>query len=122
MLARHWHDHGLKGAFFALALLAVAGCAGNGAAPSPDMGQPVATNDPIALFAASASPGSSGTVVLPETGQSVQVRLLRAYAAASGRECREVAIGPSQMQRVFCRAGNGWVPARPLLAGATGRS
>lgn len=80
------------------------------------------TNDPVALFAASASPGSAGTVVLPDTGQSVQVRLVRVYAAASGRECRQVALGPAQSTRVICRVGDGWVSARPLLTGSTGRS
>ena len=104
-----------------LSMLTMGGCAGNGAGPQAD-GQPGVTTDPIALFAASSSPGAEGTVVLADTGQSVRVRLLRSYAAASGRECREVAVGPSQAVRLICRADGAWIPARPLLSGTPERS
>ena len=58
--------------------------------------------------------------MLPETGQSVQVRLLRVYYAASGRECREVAVGSARSVQLVCQTGQAWVPARPLIAGTTG--
>lgn len=76
--------------------------------------------DPIALFAASSTPGAEGTVTIPETGQAVRVRLVRAYAAASGRECREVSLGGSRT-RLLCRANGGWIEARPLLRDAAAR-
>lgn len=118
MTARRRHEFKPKGMFAILSVLVAAGCANNQVAPQADIPAPV-TNDPVALFAASASPGSEGNVVLPETGQSVRVRMIRSYAAASGRECREIGVGPSLSQRVVCRAGDGWVMARPLLSGST---
>ncbi len=121
MMARRCHMPCLRGTIGALSVLAIFGCAGNGAAPRVD-GQPAVTNDPIALFAASSSPGAEGTVVLADTGQAVRVRLMRAYAAASGRECREVAVGPSQAVRLICNADGAWIPARPLLSGTPERS
>jgi hypothetical protein len=73
------------------------------------------TTDPIALFAASASPGAEGSVVTG-SGQSVRVRLLRAYSAASGRECREVTVSGSANSRVFCQSAGAWTEARPLIS------
>jgi common-antigen outer membrane protein len=81
-------------------------------------------SDPVAAFAASASPGSETVAVLPETGGSARLRLLRSYAAASGRECREVLIGTgvAERTRLVCRdEGGSWTAARPLLRGG-GRS
>lgn len=121
MIASLWHDHRLTGTFCALALLALSGCAGIGAAPGSTPGVPVASSDPIAIFVGSGTPGSSGTVVLPETGQAVQVRVVRAYHAASGRECREATIG-TQGARVYCRLGDGWIAARPLLTSSPVRT
>ena len=77
--------------------------------------------DAVALFAASATPGSVGNVVVSETGQSVRVRLVRAYAAASGRECREVALSTAAQNRLLCRSDTGWAEAQPLLRGVTPR-
>lgn len=69
------------------------------------------------------SPGADDTVVLPATGQTARVRLVRAYAAASGRECREVLVGTGGggTSRLLCRAGEGWREARPLITAGTGR-
>jgi len=53
------------------------------------------------------------------------MRLLRAYHAASGRECREVLVGAGFEERssLVCRAEDGaWAPARPLLQGGGGRT
>ncbi len=77
--------------------------------------------DAIALFAASATPGSVGNVVVPETGQNVRVRLVRAYAAASGRECREVALSTATQNRILCRSERGWVEAQPLIRSVSPR-
>ncbi|HYF09856.1 MAG TPA: DVU3141 family protein [Acetobacteraceae bacterium] len=103
-------------------LLLVAGCGPQAAPGSPDPAAPVAATDPVAIFAASSSPGAEGTVVIPETGQAVRVRLVRAYAAASGRECREVAVSGSPGSRVICRTEAGWIGARPLVSGGVPRS
>jgi hypothetical protein len=71
--------------------------------------------DALAEFAATAQPGSVGTV------NGERVRLNRAYNAASGRECREVilGIGNSERSAVACRdaAGN-FVSSQPLLRGS----
>lgn len=100
-------------------VLILAGCAGQ-AGDSPDVAPVARAPDAIALFAASATPGSEGQVTIPETGQRVSVRLIRAYAAASGRECREVAVGGART-RLICRIDGGWIEARPLVAAQSGR-
>jgi hypothetical protein len=91
-------------------------------APAPIT--PASAADPVAAFAATAAPGSETMAVLPETGGSARLRLLRSYSAASGRECREVLVGAGfdERSRLVCRNdGDGWVPARPLLRGGSGR-
>lgn len=88
------------------------------ATPYADPMTPVAAiprgPDPLAEFAASANPGSVGTV------NGERVRLARAYNAASGRECREVIMGSGSSERaaVACREADGsFVSSRPLLRG-----
>jgi hypothetical protein len=47
--------------------------------------------------------------------------MVRSYAAASGRECREVLVGSGMAQReqLVCRTEAGsWESSRPLLRGA----
>ena len=105
-------------------VLLLAGCAETGLAPSAGAEAAVAPiSDPVVAFAASAGPGAQETVTLPSTGQTVQLRLVRAYAAASGRECREVQMGTGggSSSRLLCSAGTGWLEARPLIRGSTGR-
>ena len=113
--------------WFVLGMLAVAapGCAtpfggGRNAQPAaPAAAMPSA--DPVAAFAAAAAPGSETVAVLPETGGSARLRLLRSYSAASGRECREVLVGTGldERSRLVCRhEGGAWVAARPLLSGS----
>jgi hypothetical protein len=121
-LRRGWTSLGFAG----LLLAGLAGCAGGGTTPGgagAGVGAPVPIEDPVVMFAASATPGAEDTVLLPATGQSARVRLVRAYAAASGRECREVqvATGGGARSRLLCRAGDGWREARPLLREASGR-
>ena len=114
--------------WFVLGLLAAAtpGCtgtfAGGGAAQPPTPIAAPTTSDPVAAFAAVASPGSETVAALPEVGGSARLRLLRSYNAASGRECREVLIGTGfdERSRLVCRQENGWVAARPLLSGGGG--
>lgn len=108
-----------------LLALAVSGCAnpfangGEPARPVDSAAAPLPPADPVTAFAASASPGAETVAVLPETGGSARLRLLRSYAAASGRECREVLIGAglAERTRLVCRDDGGWTPARPLLRG-----
>lgn len=71
--------------------------------------------DPIAVFAATASPGSVGSV------NGEQARLTRAYNAASGRECREIILGFGGAERaaVACREADGsFMSSRPLMRGS----
>ena len=117
-----WNGSGRGPAAGLLGLvLLLAGCAESGIAPTQGAEGPIAPiTDPVVAFAASAGPGSQETVTLPSTGQTVQLRLVRAYTAASGRECREVQIGTGggSATRLLCRAGTGWREARPLLRNA----
>ena len=102
-------------------LLLLGACAGG---PFGQAGLPAAEPapvpaDPIADFAAQSAPGATGSVRLAG-GQPASVRLVRSYYAASGRECREVAVGSGMAQRsqLVCKAeGESWVASRPLLRG-----
>lgn len=116
---------GLVSATACLAVLLLAGCAQNGAmqhSPAPEAAA-VAATDPVVAFVSTASPGAEDSVVLSSTGQTASVRLVRAYAAASGRECREVLVrtGGSAETRLLCRTGTGWREARPLIRDASAR-
>lgn len=97
---------------------------GDNARPAATAAAPPAPADPVAAFAAAAVPGSETVAALPEAGGgSARLRLLRSYAAASGRECREVLIGTgvAERTRLVCRQeGGGWAAARPLLSGGGG--
>jgi hypothetical protein len=112
---------GWTGAAVALGLLGA--CAEPSAVISPGTGTPVAISDPVVAFAANASPGAEDSVVLPSTGQTARLRMVRSYAAASGRECREIQVNTSGSAhtRLLCSAGTGWREARPLLRDGVGR-
>ena len=108
-------------------LLALGGCAGGGglslgrqgAAPAARTAAAPAPSDPLLAFAARAQPGAQESLTLAD-GQPASVRLVRAYHAASGRECREIAVGAgmSERSRLVCgSATSGWVETRPLLPG-----
>ncbi len=104
-------------------VLLLAGCAqtsDTAATGAPVVLAPI--SDPVVAFAANAGPGSQETVTLPSTGQTVQLRLVRAYVAASGQECREVQMGTGggSATRLLCSAGTGWREARPLIRSASG--
>jgi hypothetical protein len=74
--------------------------------------------DPIAAFAADPPNNAQAQVFLAERNETVTLRIMRQYAAASGRECREVRVTQrgGDSLRLFCRAGTGWIEARPLIA------
>ncbi len=120
ILARHGGKRGLtKGVLGCMLLLA--GCTPAAIDPAATPAEAtIPISDPVVAFAASAGPGAEETVTLPSTGQTVRLRLVRAYTAASGRECREVQIGTGggSATRLLCRAGTGWREARPLLRSA----
>lgn len=90
------------------------------ATPQPPVASaPAVPQDPLAAFAAQATPGAQGRVTLPD-GQPATVRLARSYHAASGRECREVLVGTGLGQRsqLVCQGeGGNWAATRPLLRG-----
>jgi hypothetical protein len=112
---------GRAGALLAgLALLAgCAGVPGMGGSQSPAAAAAPTPQDPLIAFAATAVPGQQGRVATAG-GAPTNVRLLRSYAAASGRECREVLVGTGEFARpqLICQTeGGGWAAARPLLRG-----
>jgi hypothetical protein len=79
--------------------------------------------DPIAAFAADPPTEAQAQVFLADRNETVTLRMVRQYAAASGRECREVRVtqrGGDNL-RLYCRAGAGWIEARPLIAQTVGR-
>jgi hypothetical protein len=109
-----------------LTLVALAGCSGMGGVGGQGdatAAPPGRILDPIAAFAADPPPSGQGQVFLPERNEPVTLRFLRQYSAASGRECREVRVAQrsGETARLFCRAGPGWIEARPLLAETVGR-
>ena len=122
-------DYGRLGGSMFMALLMLVplvGCSGTGGgggqgdAAAPPPGRIL---DPIAAFAADPPPSGQGQVFLPERNEPVTLRFVRQYSAASGRECREVRVAErsGETARLFCRAGVGWIEARPLLAETVGR-
>jgi hypothetical protein len=109
-----------------LALVAsalVVGCAEPTAVIAPGTETPAPISDPVVAFAANGLPGAEDTVVLPSTGQTARLRMVRSYAAASGRECREVQVttGGGSHTRLLCGVGTGWREARPLMRDAVAR-
>jgi len=93
--------------------------------PATGVVLPVRAADPVAAFAARAQAGQVETVSLPEGGgRVVTARMVRAYNAASGRECREVQFGGGAPPAggapgaTYCNdPAQGWVAARALLRG-----
>jgi hypothetical protein len=107
----------LAGAALLASAFALGGCTTETAVTAA--AAPPLPPDPISAFAARATPGTQSSVVLGD-GRPAAVRLNRVYAAASGRECREVVVGTGAAQnlRLVCQAENGaWVQAPPLLRG-----
>jgi hypothetical protein len=114
------------GAGWTFALVAsalVVGCAGPTAVIAPGSETAAPISDPVVAFAANGLPGAEDSVVLPSTGQTARLRMVRSYAAASGRECREVQVttGGGSYTRLLCGLGTGWREARPLMRDSVAR-
>ncbi|MFC3125388.1 DVU3141 family protein [Pseudoroseomonas globiformis] len=94
-------------------------------APGPVLAMPrPIPADPLAAFAARAQPGQVEDVSPSPGAAPVTVRLVRAYNAASGRECRELSVGyRAARPALYCDdPATGWGAARALLrGGAVGR-
>ncbi|NKE43230.1 hypothetical protein HB662_00465 [Roseomonas frigidaquae] len=112
----------LRATVVLLGLVALTGCARLGAEGLGSRATPVASapasSDPLVVWAGQAQPGAVDRVTLAN-GQTAQVRLVRAYYAASGRECREMLVGAGMVERsrLVCAVPGGWVEARSLLRG-----
>ena len=106
------------GVLHILLLLSLVGCGSMADRTPTATSEPMRILDPVVAFAADPSVNGEAQVVLPDTGESVRLRLVRQYAAASGRECREVRVAyrSGEQNRLFCRAGTGWIEARQLLS------
>ncbi len=103
--------------------MALPGCAvvpgSRAAVPAAPVAAVRAPSDPVVAFAAVARPGAETVIALPDSGRSARVRVLRAYHAASGRECRELLLGAGadERSRTVCETDGQWADARPLLRG-----
>jgi uncharacterized protein (DUF3084 family) len=87
--------------------------------PAAAAPQAPSSDDPVIAYVATARPGDQAQVTLPN-GASASVRVVRAYNAASGRECRETLVGTGNAEqvRLICGGDAGWADARPLLRGS----
>jgi hypothetical protein len=103
------------------ALLLLAGCGADRQAAMPAAAPALAAvqQDPLGQFVRTTPPGQAGRVVLAD-GRTTEARVVRAYAAASGRECREVILGAGTAGQasLLCQSEDRWVAARPLLLGS----
>ena len=106
------------GVLHLLLLLSLVGCGSMADRTPTATSEPMRILDPVVAFAADPSVNGEAQVVLPDTGETVRLRMVRQYAAASGRECREVRVAyrSGEQNRLFCRAGTGWIEARQLLS------
>lgn len=112
--------------FVVLALLLLSGCGFTGENTGPadqSAPRPPRILDPVAAFAAEPPGNGQAQVFLADRNETVTLRFVRQYAAASGRECREVRVTQrgGDSQRLYCRAGAGWIEARPLIAQTVGQ-
>lgn len=82
------------------------------ARPAPSA--PIARQqDPLAEFVGSAPVGQ--TVTYTGGADHFDVRVVAAYAAASGQECRSFVVADRTPQRVVCMVDGGWTEIRPLV-------
>lgn len=107
-----------------LVALVLSGCgalsgAGSGQTAATPVAVPQRPMEPLALFASQARQGEQ-SVLAPAPGAApVRVQVVRSYYAASGRPCRELALGSGTTTRpaLYCEEPTGWAAARPLLRG-----
>lgn len=108
------------------ALATTGGCAslpsqdarGRGPADATAAGAPAPT--PVAALDRIGVAPAGSVVALPADNALgvTRVRVLDEYHAASGRQCRRVALPNRAATRVVCRARDGgWTPVRSLLTG-----
>jgi hypothetical protein len=114
------------GSMLRIVPLLLAGCgrpAGLGGAGEGASAAPHPTLDPNESFAADPPTEAQAQVFLADLNETVTLCMVRQYAAASGRECREVRVSQrgGDSLRPFCRAGTGWIEARPLIVHTGGR-
>ena len=104
--------------FVLVPLVGCSGMAGVGGQGDTAAAPPNRILDPIAAFAAEPPGNGQALVFLADRNEIVTLRFVRQYAAASGRECREVRVTQrgGDNQRLYCRAGAGWIEARPLIS------
>lgn len=81
--------------------------------------------DPLLRLVATMPPTGEQSFREPVTGETLKVRVLRSYTAASGRACREyqvLTVRDERQVRVACAGTDGWVQAKRLRqeAGAPG--
>lgn len=107
-----------------LVALALPGCdslsgMGGGQTAAAPAALPQRPLEPLALFASQARPGEQSTLAPAPGAAPVRVQLVRSYHAASGRPCRELAVGSGAAARpaLYCEEPTGWAAARPLLRG-----
>lgn len=97
----------------------LAACAGNDHFPGAFNASAPAPAAPAAALAspglaavASAAPGARARIDDPALGGAVDLDVLQAYSAASGRACKRVAIRPAAggriLSRVACAGPQGW--------------
>lgn len=123
LMGREFRRRVLALAMLSLPPLLLGGCGAMQPGAPVAAPEPMRILDPVTAFAADPPPNGEGMVQLADTGEMARLRLVRQYAAASGRECREVRIARrgGDQSRLFCRAGTGWIEARPLLTQAAAR-
>ncbi|MFC4169332.1 DVU3141 family protein [Teichococcus aestuarii] len=107
-----------------LAALVLSGCdtlsgMGGGQTAATPAALPQRPLEPLAVFASQARPGEQSTLSPAPGAAPVRVQMVRSYYAASGRPCRELALGSGSTSRpvLYCEEPTGWAAARPLLRG-----
>jgi len=110
-----------------IALACAAGCAQVPAKPAAETAamQRSSATTSIVDYVSKADVGQSSSVAPADGQQAVTVRVISAYAAASGRTCRQYVVteaGGKSRPHLACSGDQGWVEVRPLIVGeGTGR-
>ncbi len=109
--------------FVLFPLVGCDGMTGMGGAVEAAAAPSTPTLDPNAAVVADPPSQAQAQIFLPESNETATLRSVRQCAAGSGRECREVRViqRSGYNLRPFCRAGAGWIEARPLIAQTVGQ-